>query len=105
MTCREKLMQEHPEYMNLACFGGCVGCPNHYGYLPKPDNCDELGCAECWDREIPEPKKNAKPTIPWSEIHKIINEAFDKGNQEISLYFNPDTGMTVHIYPARKDES
>ena len=58
MTCREKLQIEHPECIDERQFGGCVGCPDNYGYLPSPNRpCQQLGdftCGACWDREIPE---------------------------------------------------
>lgn len=58
MTCREKLMIEHPECINEKKPGGCCGCPHAYGYLDKPSYCYKshiLGpavCTECWDREV-----------------------------------------------------
>lgn len=54
MTCREKLIQEHPEHNNELCFGGCSGCPSQFGYANRPDWC-RIGfetCAKCWDREV-----------------------------------------------------
>jgi hypothetical protein len=62
MTCREKLMREHPEKAGQVLgAGGVNACPGHYGYLPTPKWCDYnpryhtggTRCAECWDREIP----------------------------------------------------
>lgn len=65
MTCREKLKQQYPghNYVNDIYTGGCLGCPNQYGYLPAPEDCDksapymEAKCRKCWDREIPEKNK------------------------------------------------
>ena len=62
MTAREKLAMEHPECVNEECYGGCTGCPDQYGYLPRPSLCvlfrclSEENCSRCWDREIPESK-------------------------------------------------
>lgn len=60
MTCREKLKIEHPDLVGDRYRGGCSLCPSTYGYLDSPDWCDNgkknKTCAECWDREIPEPK-------------------------------------------------
>lgn len=60
MTAREKLAMEHPDKINGNVFGGCVGCPYHFGYLPIPDYCGNGSgmtmnkrCTNCWDREIP----------------------------------------------------
>jgi hypothetical protein len=59
MTCREKLMMEHPQDVDEHFDGGCAGCPSDYGYLDNPEWCNSLriirhGCYACWDREIPE---------------------------------------------------
>ena len=69
MTAREKLTIEHPEKLDDLEPGGCMGCPEDYGYLPDADfcvnNCDRYGdeferCKKCWDREIPEEMKEEK---------------------------------------------
>lgn len=69
MTAREKLTMEHPEKLDDVEPGGCLGCPEDYGYLPDPDFCmngrDRHGdlfecCKKCWDREIPEETKEEK---------------------------------------------
>ena len=69
MTAREKLTMEHPEKLDDLEPGGCVGCPEDYGYLPDADfctnNCDRYGdeferCKKCWDREIPEEMEEEK---------------------------------------------
>lgn len=62
MTCREKLKIEHPECIGPGYLGGCLGCPNRYGYLDNPSFCSDNVpdskklCDACWDREIPEAK-------------------------------------------------
>lgn len=58
MKCRERLQLEHPEYIDDLTEGGCIGCPDFYGYLPKPKECgpqsmEKITCTECWDRESP----------------------------------------------------
>ena len=69
MTAREKLAIEHPEKLDDLEPGGCLGCPEDYGYLPNADFCmsgyDQYGdrferCKKCWDREIPEELKEEK---------------------------------------------
>ena len=69
MTAREKLAMEHPEQLDDVEPGGCLGCPEDYGYLPNADFCksgdDRYGdlferCKKCWDREIPEEMKEEK---------------------------------------------
>ena len=60
MTCRERLKNEYPEFINDKRPGGCIGCPDRYGYLKKPAYCKKvyiLGpavCIKCWDRDIEE---------------------------------------------------
>ena len=69
MTAREKLAMEHTEKLDDVEPGGCLGCPEDYGYLPNADFCksgdDQYGglferCKKCWDREIPEETKEEK---------------------------------------------
>ena len=69
MTAREKLATEHPEKLDDVEPGGCLGCPEDYGYLPNADFCksgdDQYGdlferCKKCWDREIPQEMKEEK---------------------------------------------
>ena len=69
MTAREKLAIEHPEKLDNLEPGGCMGCPEDYGYLADADFCtnnyDRYGdlferCKKCWDREIPEEMKEEK---------------------------------------------
>lgn len=103
MTCREKLRIEHPERIQKWCVGGCVGCPHIYGYLPKPDRCDEIACTECWDREI----SGTEPGIDiqkryneqWERMAKIVEEAVQKRDRTVSIFFRPETGLSLSIYP------
>ena len=69
MTAREKLEIEYPEQLSDLEPGGCIGCPDDYGYLPDFEFCtnnyDRYGdlfelCKICWDREIPEEMKEEK---------------------------------------------
>lgn len=60
MTFRDKLRKERPDRIREDALGGCVGCPNDYGYEPyesRPCECDDeedcISCEECWSREIP----------------------------------------------------
>ena len=64
MTFKEKLAKEHPECVDEKCTGGARECPSSYGYEDE-DNCGHLiglSCAECWNREIPEPKVATQST-------------------------------------------
>ena len=78
MTAREKLAMEHPEKLDDLEPGGCMGCPEDYGYLPDADFCtnnyDRYGdlferCKKCWDRKIPEETKEEKENC-MSECYK-----------------------------------
>ena len=60
MTCKERLMIEHPEKVDNQFTGGCEACPDNYGYARRPDKCfpnrrgNDKECAECWDRAVEE---------------------------------------------------
>lgn len=62
MTCREKMMIEHPDDVSNEWVGGVAGCPHDVGYLQKPkwckreksQHCDNDLCSDCWDRLLPE---------------------------------------------------
>ena len=60
MTYREKLKQDHPDYVGEKCGeGGCVGCPSYYGYEPETGKCPAgHDCWQCWDREISEVRQD-----------------------------------------------
>lgn len=101
MTCREKLMMEHPNDVSSEWSGGCCGCPHDYNYMTKPPYCpgganDRL-CTRCWDRKIPETKP--KLVIPWDEVYNLINESMEKRDRSVSVYFHPENGLSVNVYP------
>ena len=54
MTCKEKLMLEHPEFVGKQYMYGIKGCPYDYGYLDPPLYCSGVSssCNKCWDRTI-----------------------------------------------------
>lgn len=54
MTFKEKLKQEHPEYVdNYKYAGGCRGCPHDYGYIEEEELTCIGGCISCWTKQIP----------------------------------------------------
>lgn len=62
MTYKEKLMMDHPDYIDPRLHGNCCGCPSGYGYCSEDENLckirgvhtgDEKICTECWNREMP----------------------------------------------------
>lgn len=103
MTCREKLKIEHPECIDEEYSGGCEGCPHNYGYLPKPDRCGETTCTKCWDREVP----GTESTIDiqklyneqWERMVEIVEEAVQKRDRAVTIFFSPETGMNVSVTP------
>ena len=58
MTCKEKLIAEHPELTEEGIDYVIKErhCPSDYGYLDEPRYCvvEHSTCVKCWDREIPE---------------------------------------------------
>ena len=91
MTCREKLALEHSDRINMVCFGGCSGCPHHYGYLDRPSYCTdqyipvEVRCTRCWDREIPE-------TLPFSQaVSQGEKENNETKNLTLTVTYNNGT--------------
>lgn len=107
MTCREKLKLEHPGQLGTKWTGGCLGCPHHYGYLPRPEYCGNVGeekCTACWDREIPE-TESPKDSNVSSEvnIHKIIDEAMEKRDRVVSVFISP-SGTSVRVEPLTTDK-
>lgn len=73
MKFKDKFLQEHPE--RKEDFSVLEwGCPSNYGYEPVMDilHCEEIGCLNCWDREIPEEKEKC-PT-PASNVGHIKNK-------------------------------
>lgn len=109
MTCREKLALIHPEKISDEYFGKCQGCPDAFGFLKKPKACEDrlepspINCSKCWDREILEEKP--KEAYPWGRILGFIDDAMAKRDREVHLYFNPDTGITMNVYPWPENDS
>lgn len=86
MIAREKLVMEHPECVNEECYGGCTGCPDQYGYLPRPSLCNlfrcpsEKNCSRCWDREIPEEVVEKFNTV--GNVQPIFPDEFKEGERK-----------------------
>ena len=97
MTCRERLKLDAPTNIGPQWFGSCMGCPHHYGYLEKPDYCnnDRETCQRCWDREIPEDDEEASGKINHIPYENMISstEAADILNKILQ----PDTTDSPRI--------
>ena len=111
MIAREKLGMEHPECVNEEYCGGCVGCPDQYGYLPPPSLCDlfrcpsEESCSRCWDREIPEEVVEKFNTV--SNVQPIFSDEFKEGEskQMYSLFSKEfSNGRLIYILVMEKKD-
>ena len=111
MTAREKLAMEHPECVNEECYGGCTGCPDQYGYLPRPSLCNlfrcpsEENCSRCWDREIPEEVVEKFNTV--SNVQPIFSDEFKEGErkQMYSLFLKEfSNGRLIYILVMEKKD-
>ena len=90
MTCREKLMQEHPEMYNWAINNDC---PSNHGFAedPSPDICGDRYCKKCWDREATGMNKPVFEYRNPEVIAKVIDVKEENG------------GLTVTTEPIIKD--
>lgn len=93
MTCREKVMAEHPDdFVEILD----DECPHHRGYANRPDFCG-VGttleqCNKCWDREaIGMNKPLIYGHIPGNEIGKVEEIKEENG------------GVTATVSPIIKD--
>lgn len=70
MTFKEKLMEEHPEAIDDAYEGGCLGCPGDHEWgkgwrCPRVIARDSSRCRICWNSEMPETEtKNIEEEKP-----------------------------------------
>lgn len=115
MTFRKKLAKEHPRQIKPTCGGGCEFCPSDYGYEPErsQEDCDNISCKECWDREIPEDESESKKAAEIgkhvvegikdamfiSDIYRVLMNA----DRFWSISYNPSTG-SYNIYIEEKEE-
>jgi hypothetical protein len=64
MTCKEKLIAEHPKWdVKFIGMALRLDCPDDYGYAACPMVCDkyEYSCEECWDREVEDSREKHSP--------------------------------------------
>lgn len=101
MTCKEKLKQEHPEFVDSDKYAPyeCRGCPADYGYLDDPDDkdCKPSNCAACWDREIPEKVDNVFEWLHPDGITKILGLVACEGVPEQFEYWNQNCEEPVYV--------
>ena len=111
MIAREKLVMEQPECVNEECCGGCVGCPDQYGYLPRPSLCNlfrcpsEENCSRCWGREIPEEVVEKFNTV--GNAQPIFSDEFKEGERKhmYSLFLKEfaNSGVRYKLIEEKKD--
>ena len=103
-TCRERLKKEHPANVNIACIGGCSGCPSTYGYAPKPAYCllgkeDDMlkvraACEKCWDRPVEEkPEHKDYDKLAAESSHPFLKKNFTLPKLEKAEIFGPPLSM------------
>lgn len=84
MTYRQKLAQEHPNFVSNEHRGGAMGCPYSYGYERKEDMpCRPEGwynCTTCWDRKIPETDTKVAYDEAFTELENIAQ----KGSESLA---------------------
>lgn len=35
----------------------------------------------------------------WQEVHTLVDDAMEKRDRTVSVYFHPETGFSVNVYP------
>ena len=35
----------------------------------------------------------------WEEVHTLIDDAMEKRDRSVSVYFHPENGLSVNVYP------
>ena len=94
MTFREKLEKERPNNIVESFLGGCIACPDSYGYTNDKGLCggnilgkssEEL-CRKCWDREIPEEKE--KENKPTKKTKAMLEEELEQKKSEVNNVTN-----------------
>lgn len=75
MTCKEKLIQDHPDWSE-AKVNGVIReeCPEQYMNIGDPDWCSHSlnACKKCWDREIPETKNTDPVPVTKTEYDNLL---------------------------------
>lgn len=87
MTCREKLMREHPEYVRDDYVGGSNKCPHNFGYAKQPKWCMTYfeSCKDCWDREVETDERTNKDSLGRTET-KTEEKSYKELLQEAQLF-------------------
>ena len=113
MTCREKFDKDNHDV------GVCMTdhCPSDFGYMDDPPSCMDIGCRNCWDREIPEKPKvvdigngvlrSGPHKEPWTpkkkEENKLIYKHVGEPIAKVTDVKISDGGCEVIMEPIIKD--
>lgn len=106
MTYKEYVSEKCPHRVDKNAFGGMRGCPGSDDVIKDGPVCGKCNrgpgpsnCTDCWNTEMPEEKKE-EPKI---DVHKIIDDAMEKGDRTVSIYIGQSC-MTVNVTPYEKEE-
>ena len=103
MTFKEKLKQEYPKIADKYC-----GCPKHLDYEDENIYCLQMGCIECWNREMHGTEENTtnlsddydeficeKCGLIINSMIKIIIDEDERILQSFEYKFCPECGRKV----------
>lgn len=105
MTFKERLMQEHPEWVGNCYEGGCRQCPSYYGYETDDEstaNCKSNGgngCRYCWNREIPGTEKEQNQ-LKSQQIIEMLDRATKNGDIDTHYLIGDNKGHIIMYYNA-----
>jgi hypothetical protein len=94
MTCLEKLKEKCPDYDSAMAYILENCCPDDFGIMDDPDNCDPFteACDKCWARVIPGseqknewPKENPHISASAKEAIKKVAEAAMRAAKSASI--------------------
>ena len=81
MTCKEKLIADHPEWTKEEIdYRIHENCPSDYRYLDVPVDCvvEHSTCIRCWNRKIPETTEVKKEKENMSTTRKTKQELVEE---------------------------
>lgn len=100
-TFKERLMCEHPEYVDEKYAGGCMLCPHQYRYEKMKEsikNCEingGKGCGYCWNRMIPEIPEEESVKMKFKAGDKVRVRDWDDMKEEFGTTKNGDINLST----------
>lgn len=102
MTCREKLIADHPELTKEEIdYHTRNYCPSDYGYMDDPEttegdsSCYYVKCMDCWDREIPETEPSESDEETNDELVKRIADLEQRNKNQSDLIEKKTVELTI----------